>query len=273
MHSQSPYIKDKTSIFTNYDELGVLDSLEENENDSKVNLTAKSILKDMSVSQRKDFSDSEIEDAVNTYNASRIVSMMLNGMDPDLIRTKNGNTALMAAIANNDSLLVDKLLFHGADVNFKKDPSYLYIAIENGNYNITKSLIEAKANVMEIDDITGDNLLHLAIKQNMANTVPYLVECGALVNHQNKNGDTPLHSLVKQKQINIIYLDVLLKSGANPSLKNKHKKSPLQILEKHKVSKKDNLNIDVERLISEMQKYLLILDYQEISVNRVENKL
>lgn len=206
------------------------------------------------------FNDIEVYNAVNTYNVSQIVNMLMHGIDPDEIKNQHGTTALMAAIVNNDLLMVEKLIFHGADVNLNKNPAYLYVSIEASNYGISKLLLENNASIDDIEPTTHNTLLHVAIKQSMANLVNLLLEHGSDPNAKNLTGDTPLHTALKAQGINMLYVSALLEAGADPTIKNNHGYSAVGIIEHNQNKQSWIKHNDADKILSLFQKNILISD-------------
>ena len=71
----------------------------------------------------------------------------------------------------------------------------------------------------------GMNALHLATFDGMENSVIYLLSFRVRVNEQDNKGNTALHYAVQKEQVRII--KKLLQKGADPTIENKRKKTPL----------------------------------------------
>jgi ankyrin repeat protein len=89
-------------------------------------------------------------------------------------------------------------------------------------------------------DSNGNNLIHKAILsadlsddekvQKFGILLEKLIKCGVDINHKNKNGDTPLHTVIlahfaftipAPEEIQIIRAQALLRHGAKTDIKNK----------------------------------------------------
>jgi len=99
------------------------------------------------------------------------------------------------------------------------------VAIEKGNYETVKALIEAGANVRAPDN-QGDrphlNLLPWEMrrynKKDFFRIAEYLVEHGVNVNEQDRDGVTPLHVSVRAGQLDVVKF--LLEHGADPCIRD-----------------------------------------------------
>ena len=110
-----------------------------------------------------------------------------------------GSPALHAAIAKNDSELVQIIVEGGADVDAKNrfgDPA-LHEAIAGGDRGMVEILVGAGSNV-DAKNTFGDPALHLAIQEGDADLVRILVEAGANVNITNAFGDSALSRAVHE---------------------------------------------------------------------------
>lgn len=71
----------------------------------------------------------------------------------------------------------------------------------------------------------GQNLLHEAIAFKRDDFSEYLLSLGIDVNHQDNNGQTPLH--FASAHSNKYIVDLLFKAGANPTIRDKYGNDPL----------------------------------------------
>ncbi len=138
------------------------------------------------------------------------------------IANKEGWTPLFTAIFGNSTvIIIEKLLRHGASVNYKdlNNVNPLQLALEKGQADVILLLLEngatagislaAEMGTIEVvqklietmieDDINkkddkGETALHKACAKNKLDIVQYLIENGALVNIVNVFGRAPLHT-------------------------------------------------------------------------------
>lgn len=93
----------------------------------------------------------------NTHIMSHLLQVM--GIDTE-IKDKDGNTALMLAVLNNDHYAVDTLLDGGASTSPEnnKDQTALLMALDLQHHECTVELLEAGAELEDIDDVDEDKL-------------------------------------------------------------------------------------------------------------------
>ena len=144
---------------------------------------------------------------------------------------KKGNSPLHTAILQEKFELADLLIEKNADVNVTglyrtvKNQSPLYQAIIKGNFDLAKKLLEKKADP-NITDSEGSFPLAEVVIRSDANPefIKLMLENGADVNKQEKNGSTALLYVASNKGLNpktrqeIVKL--LLDKGADKSIKN-----------------------------------------------------
>jgi len=101
----------------------------------------------------------------NSDSTERTVQLICNYSTDIDFRNINGETALMYASKDNDTVNAVKILLdNGADINLSDNLDYtpLMLSISNINIDIVKILLQNKAN-MEIYNKYGDSALDLAI--------------------------------------------------------------------------------------------------------------
>lgn len=77
-----------------------------------------------------------------------------------------------------------------------------------------------------VDDLHA-RLLHYAANKGYIKTIQILCRCGAQVNAQDCNGNTPLHDAVFMQ--NCLIVDCLLENNADPLIANRHGVTPIQV--------------------------------------------
>jgi len=107
----------------------------------------------------------------------------------------------------------------------KTDPKAEEIAIHIGNGNIGG--LKVLLNELGIDATDGYSRTALLWASYYGNLdmLSWLIENGAKINHQDKNGFSALHFAAQEKRIGIA--DLLLKHGANLELRDNHGNTPL----------------------------------------------
>jgi ankyrin repeat protein len=158
--------------------------------------------------------------AARTGNVKVLESYILHGADLSQRKGERKNTVLHEAAKLNQTEIVRVLLESGADIeakNFENStPIFSAVAIENGESDCLRLLIDAGANVNAEHD--KYSVLHLAANNDNFDAVQMLIEAGALVNAQNQYGATPLHSAAEMN--NAQSVKALLKGGADPTILN-----------------------------------------------------
>lgn len=171
-----------------------------------------------------------VEDT-STKKKTRIVQAVKYGVDKmhilELINQGNdinakdeyGQTALMAAAANNNAEITTLLLEHNANVNATRNngKTALIIAADNGSISIVKLLLEKGANP-NISNNKGWSALYYAIRSDKHDISRLLVENGANVNDKTKRGETVLQLAAVMGNEDIVRL--LLGKGADVHVAN-----------------------------------------------------
>lgn len=168
------------------------------------------------------------ENSFLTHNATLEVSMSVTVgglMISDPVELEH---ALSQAVMENDVELVKKLIYRGARINAReKDRSNataLFLAVENGNLEITGLLLRfgAKTNVrddsrrtplMGLDEDAEDGLVEL------------LFQHGAKLDLADDEGNTALIYAIHDAGLNTV--QALIRAGANVNLQNKEGRSAL----------------------------------------------
>jgi uncharacterized protein len=122
-------------------------------------------------------------------DAKKLLSLLRKGADPNRA-DRGGRTALMNAAIDGKEEMVRTLLQYGADPN--------------------------------IQDRLGYSALHFASQNFHVATVELFLNNGAQVNVQDNIGNTPLFRAVMNSKGRGDVIRLLLKAGADRTLKNKH---------------------------------------------------
>jgi ankyrin repeat protein len=78
-------------------------------------------------------------------------------------------------------------------------PQYSIHTTLKGHVDVIRDILQACPDSAEVTDTKGRNFLHVAIERGHESVVKYIVGsqfAGGLVNEQDNNGNTPLHSAV-----------------------------------------------------------------------------
>ena len=135
-------------------------------------------------------------------------------------------TLLGTAAFNGHLDIVSCLVEHGADVNARHDnrSTPLMITCYNGHMNVATYLVEHGANI-HLQDEDGDTCLHYASERGHVEVVSKLLAVGAkenqdYVNARNNSGTTPLMITCSNGHVNVA--TYLVEHGANIHLQDKN---------------------------------------------------
>jgi ankyrin repeat protein len=179
-----------------------------------------------------------------TMNYSSLVEALLSShVDINFRNTHDGNTPLQYAVQDKRTTIVNMLLERGADTTIRNSQheTALWIAVRNGDYQNSESLIDAGADVncqaVQCNEALlaswhrvlllrgaatntqvqcGDFLLHIACKRGSVILVKLLLSAGADVNCVNELGRSPIYYARALGHAHIV--KALLAHGAGDSL-------------------------------------------------------
>ncbi|QDT44039.1 Ankyrin repeats (3 copies) [Gimesia alba] len=166
----------------------------------------------------------------NTSHAERLISQ---GM---FDKPCGGIYPIHAASQKANQQILKLLLNKGEDPNRLDDAVFMspimWLVTGTGLTNETsiecfELLAENGANINLKSPDTGLSPLHLAVDSRDFKTTKVLIERGAEIDAQDKQGKTPLHYAVEYK--NEMLVELLLDSGANSSLVDNNNETPLDI--------------------------------------------
>ncbi|WP_265042091.1 ankyrin repeat domain-containing protein [Wolbachia endosymbiont (group B) of Melanostoma mellinum] len=131
-----------------------------------------------------------------------------------------------------------------------EDRIALRIAAESCNLDNVKSLVK---NTVNINDTYyfGATSLHYATSGGCLEVVKFLIEEGIDVNTTDAFSWTALHYAARKGHLEIAKF--LLKNGANPSAKNKDKKTPLDLAVEELNNNKEDIYEEIINLLSNYQ--------------------
>lgn len=130
-----------------------------------------------------------------------------NGLYPQHLATIRGNEILLEILVNIPT--------NGSHKNPINGKTPLISAVENNNLAAVKTLLQAKHDVNERDDL-GQHALWYAFEN--IQIFKLLVENGSLVNSRNWRNDTPLHYAAQEDLA--LFAIVLLRHGASSDILN-----------------------------------------------------
>jgi ankyrin repeat protein len=134
--------------------------------------------------------------AERTPSQENVISQLLGaGVDIDTVSDIHGYSALITAVYNARSDIMEILLRLGADVNNRSvvdGITALHGACASHLVDVVGILLRAGADANAADD-EGETVLYLACRVRDEDIVRMLVAAGADVNVADKDGETPLH--------------------------------------------------------------------------------
>ncbi|MCG3651881.1 ankyrin repeat domain-containing protein [Aliarcobacter butzleri] len=148
-----------------------------------------------------------IDKNINKQIVSNIFSSLIAGEKWDMLieifrlkildinaRDCNGRNALYWAILKNKTDIIKKLI--DLDISIEVSPNFLAMnfAVYNDNIKVIKCLKNCGLNINVIDDINSTPLIY-AILYNKQNSIKYLIENGANLDHEDFLGNSPLNLL------------------------------------------------------------------------------
>merc|ERR1712167_339971 len=122
-----------------------------------------------------------------------------------LTAIKDSSVSLHDAARRGDLQRIQEFLQDGKDVNAKdfKGVTPLGYAVGHDQLSIVKALIDAKANLNEVDG-AGNSAVHFAAGYGRTKILEHLLARGAAVSVVNKMGLTPLAAAQQNKQAQIV---------------------------------------------------------------------
>ena len=158
--------------------------------------------------------------AVSNGYTEIVEALMAAGADVN-IQNKYGKTALMFAAVNGYTEIAKVLMAAGADVNIqnKYGKTALMFAVDRKDIEILKDLIAANADVNARDQ-NGATALMKAVEKRDPEIVKVLMKANPEVNIQDKYGNTALLEAVKGGDIQVA--KELIKAGAEVNIQDNY---------------------------------------------------
>ena len=144
-------------------------------------------------------------------------------------KDENGTPLVMEKYSKNKAAISEYLIEHGANINIQDKKGYvpLYLAVIYGKKDMLRCLVELGADI-NIQTHSGKTSLHRAVINEKEEMVKYLVkDCHANVNIQDNHLNTPLHWAVFYNNINIV--KSLVENGADVNIENKQGMTPIDV--------------------------------------------
>ncbi|TKW07232.1 hypothetical protein SEVIR_7G294500v4 [Setaria viridis] len=168
----------------------------------------------------------------------RILEILLEKR-PELIdlTDSNGNNALHYAAKKNHARAVDILLNKRMNLAYKSNheqQSPLHVAAHYGSTDAITALLRCCPDVAEMEDNNGHTAFHASVVSGKANAIRCLlrrvVRAKEVLNHVDKNGNTPRHLAASMSHINSAL--VLLNDGrVDPCVLNRDGQTARSLLE------------------------------------------
>ncbi|XP_052003440.1 NF-kappa-B inhibitor cactus-like [Xyrauchen texanus] len=178
--------------------------------------------------------------AVITHQPGLVEALLNAGADPDAL-DRNGQTALHLCCEHGEVDCLSVILKHYAhdsshhlEIRNYEGLTPLHLAVQNGDKKLAKMLLDSGAEFNAGDNKSGRSPLIHAVENNSNDMVNFLIESGCNVNAQSYSGNTALHSACGRGQIEIVR--ILLKNGADSSVKNNHNDTAIMVAKNKKVS-------------------------------------
>tara|TARA_Y100001960_G_scaffold281437_1_gene315040 strand:- start:1094 stop:2038 length:945 start_codon:yes stop_codon:yes gene_type:complete len=161
------------------------------------------------------------------------------------------------AIEEGNNVSVLRFIFSGMPVNRLKtyDNSALYYALRGKQKGIFKLLIEKGANVDFINN-RSQNLLGLAIEQDLDEMIPFLIEeSGINLMFIDNNGWSAMHYAIDAKDIKTVFM-LMDKAPGLLNYKNKFGNTPLLLTLDKAYKNNDKAFIALARILLKHEEFL-----------------
>lgn len=173
-----------------------------------------------------------------------------------------------AKVANENSILIEVMLAFSTVLDKSRRESL---------FLMSKKLIESGIDINAVN-ANGENALFQAIRIEDKEQISMLLESGIMVNLQNNNGETPLALTAFGGSEKVDILILLLKCGADPTIKNKKGKTLFEVLNEIILSNHGNKELkdnDILKHALAGSKFMLvlkeILKYYEGDINFLDS--
>lgn len=146
----------------------------------------------------KDFNKIVVANIFSSLIESEKWNMLLEMFKSNILEINskdiNGRNALYWAINKNKTEIIKELISLGINTEISPNLSAINYAIYLDNIKILKCLKNCGLNIDEIDDVNSTPLIY-AILYKKQNSIKYLIENGANLEHEDFLGNTPAQLL------------------------------------------------------------------------------
>ncbi|MBP7460375.1 MAG: ankyrin repeat domain-containing protein [Candidatus Delongbacteria bacterium] len=146
-------------------------------------------------------------------NARIVAALIHQGIAVDPVN-RQGVTPLIYAAQIGNLEIVHLLIEHGADYHYQ-DPTgrtALFHTLENGKQEVGDYLISLGINRLDIRSLSGNTLLHAAVKSGLHSSARSLLKLGIDHGISNRYGDTPI--MIALYRHDSLMTDLIVKHGA-----------------------------------------------------------
>ena len=130
----------------------------------------------------------------------------------------SGKTALMLAMENNDTSMIQLLIERGADLEATDDDGRcpLFLAVQSSNIDLVELLLKFNPNIESLNSKTGKTAFHQAIEDGNKNIAELLLKNSADIDARHPDGQTALYTAVNSGNLDLV--NFLLRHGANKKI-------------------------------------------------------
>lgn len=143
------------------------------------------------------------------------------------MKSQDETSAVHNAAMMRDIFRIDEAVSDGNNVDTldQQGRTALFYAVKNGEELIIRKLISLGANV-NAQDFDFDTPLHFAARSFQVKAGRILIDSGAIVDALDIYGNTPLSRAVYESRGRREMIDLLISSGADRDILNRHGVSP-----------------------------------------------